>query len=251
MEIVGGEFHTAFTGWCAFRHAVEAEMAVVVGYNVQGLLVWRDSYSVGFVCVGDDALNFAVGVETVNGHDGLVDGFVTKVAGIAEVDAALCVDGDVVGGVEWLTFEEAGEDDAFACGEVSAGDAATAVVGAFCDYEAALGIELETVGHPAGGTIDGSLVGLGIVAEDVAGLHASFNGEGDVAEEDGAVGGYGDAFGEMAALVDLFELCTGGEDLRCQLRGGEEDEQAGGWLHLIGILSRGVLYESLAILRIW
>ena len=67
-----------------------------------------------------------------------------------EVDAALLVDGEVVGRVEVFTFEQAGEDDAFAGREVRAGDAATAVVGTFGGEHAALGVELEAVGHTTG-----------------------------------------------------------------------------------------------------
>jgi hypothetical protein len=156
----------------------------------------------------------AIGVEAVDGHDGLFEGFVAEVAGVAEVDAALGVEGDVVGGVEGFAFEQAGEDDAFAGGEVGAGDAAAAVVGAFGGEEAALGVEFEAVGHAAGGAVDGGAAGGGVEAEDAGRRACRFGGEGDVAEEDGAVGSDGDAFGEVAAFVDFFEFGAGGEDLR-------------------------------------
>jgi hypothetical protein len=62
----------------------------------------------------------------------------------------------------------------------------------------------------------------------VAGLHAGLSGEGDVAEEHGAVGRDRDAFGEMAARKNLFQLGPGGEDLRSELGDGEYQQEAEG-----------------------
>ena len=88
--------------------------AVVVADDVERLLVGRDAHAVRLAGVGDDAVDRAVGVDAVDGLHRLVDRLVAEVARIAEVDAALLVDGDVVGRVERPALEQAGDDVALA-----------------------------------------------------------------------------------------------------------------------------------------
>ena len=71
---------------------------VVVADDVERLLVGRDAHAVGLAGVGDDPLYLAVRVDAIDADHRLVDRFVAEVSRIAEVDASLLVDRDVIGG---------------------------------------------------------------------------------------------------------------------------------------------------------
>ena len=109
----------------------------------------RHRHAVRLARVGDDAVDRAVGVDAVDRLHRLVDRLVPEVARVAEVDAALLVDGDVVGRVERLALEQPGDDVALAGLHVGLGDAAAAEVGPLGREQVAVGVELEAVGHAA------------------------------------------------------------------------------------------------------
>ena len=89
MQIVSYEFHASFAGRDAFGQLIETQESIVVGDDVERLLVGRNGDAVGFVGVSDNARDLAVGIDAVDRHDGLLDWLVAEIAGVAKVNAPL------------------------------------------------------------------------------------------------------------------------------------------------------------------
>ena len=118
---------------------------------------------------------------------------VAGVPGVGEPDAALSVDGEVVGGVERHAVEIVGNGDHAAVG-VKADDGASVLAAA---EEPAIGVEGEAVGAVGVLAEYRKFPGRGIVSVDPAGV--------DVGEQDHLAvpgGAFGDAAGRVFKAVE-------------------------------------------------
>src|SRR5439155_24064851 len=133
---------------------LDAGGAVFIADDVQRFLIWRNAHAIGLPSVRDDAVDRAIGIDPVHAHYGLLDWFVAEVPGVAEVDATLLVDGEVVWRIERPPLEHARDDVAPSGFHVGASHSATAVVGPLGNDHVARRVELDAVRHAAGRAAD-------------------------------------------------------------------------------------------------
>lgn len=191
--------------------------------DVGGFFIVGEGDPVGAVEGGIDDRDFAIGSDAVDAEDVDFAGRVILALGksvgwVGEVDAAVGVDGEVVGAVEALAVEVVGEG-AFAAAFGEDGDAAVAV---FAAEKSALLVEVEAVGtafasvvteasEAGGGHVDGEAV-LFVPLEDFV--------FGDVGEEEAIVLLVPDgSFGPVEAGGEDFDLGVGGDEF---VEGGVE-----------------------------
>ena len=97
----------------------------------------------------------------------------TQVTWITEIDTALLIDRDIIGGIQWSTFIETGNDIAFTGFHIRSSDTAAAIVGSFGHNHISGGVELNPVRHSAGGSKNRGLASYGIEFPDVSCLDHS------------------------------------------------------------------------------
>src|SRR6185295_11020281 len=127
-------------------------------------------HAVALAAVGHYSLYGTIGIETVDGKTVLKDRLMTQVTWIAEIDASLLVDADIVERVVGPPVIETAEDVGLAGLHVGLDQHTAAVIGAQRRDHVAFAIELDAVRHPARAAENGGLTVLRVVLPDVAGL---------------------------------------------------------------------------------